>query len=132
MNEHRSACRKDTRIHKMIFCAAVLILLFAVLTAAFLYHRHDGYLVLSSEKTGKILARYPVRLSDIFSIGFVHSVNKTPVTDYYEIREDGIYVVKTVYYGFDADGSDSYHSVFAVFYVLNTDHTDPLVLLVML
>ena len=102
MNKHRSACHKDTRIHKVKFCAAVLILFIAVLTAAFLYHRHDGYLVLSSEKTGEILARYPVRLSDIFSIGFVHSVNKTPVTDYYEIREDGIYVVKTIYYGFGA------------------------------
>ncbi len=33
---------------------------------------------------------------------FVHSVNKSPVSDYYEIRSDGIYVVKTVYYGFGA------------------------------
>ena len=82
--------------------AAALILLIAVLAAAFAYQRQRGYLVLSSVKTGQIYARYPVRMSDTFSIGFIHSVNKSPVTDYYEIRPDGIYVVKTVYYGFGA------------------------------
>lgn len=82
--------------------AAVLILISAVLAAAFAYLHHGTYLVLSSAKTGEIYARYPVLESDTFSVGFIHSVNKSPVTDYYEIREDGIYVVKTVYYGFGA------------------------------
>ena len=82
--------------------AAVLILVFAVLAAAFAYQHHGLRLVLSSAKTGKVYARFPVRESDTFSVGFVHSVNKSPVTDYYEIRDDGIYVVKTVYYGFGA------------------------------
>ena len=82
--------------------AAVLILVYAVLAAAFAYHNQSGCLVLSSVKTGEVYARYPVHASDTFSIGFVHSVNKSPVTDYYEIRPDGIYVVKTVYYGFGA------------------------------
>ncbi len=79
-----------------------MILALAVLTAAFVYHHAGGYLVLSSEKTGSVYARYKVHNSDTFSIGFIHSVNKSPVTDYYEIRKDGIYVVKTVYYGFGA------------------------------
>jgi hypothetical protein len=90
--------------------AAVLILLIAVLTAAFSYRHfhvasgqgHDFDLVLSSVKTGGVYARYPVSISDTFSIGFIHSVNKSPVIDHYEIRKDGIYVVKTVYYGFGA------------------------------
>ena len=84
--------------------AAVLILVIAVVTAAFVYHcHHQGTcLVLSSAKIGEIYARYPVRASDTFSVGFIHSVNKSPVTDFYEIRDDGIYVVKTVYYGFGA------------------------------
>ena len=82
--------------------AAVLILILAVLAAAFAYQHRGGELVLSSADTGRIYARYPVSISDTFSIGFIHSVNKSPVTDYYEIRKDGIYVVKTVYYGFGA------------------------------
>ena len=82
--------------------AAVLILIYAVLAAAFAYHHQSGFLVLSSAKTGEVYARYPVHTSDTFSIGFIHSVNKSPVTDYYEIRGTQIFVEKTVYYGFGA------------------------------
>ena len=82
--------------------AAALILLIAVLAAAFLYLNRPGHLVLINEETKEEIARYPIRKGDTFGIGFIHSVNKSPVTDYYEIRSDGIYVVKTVYYGFGA------------------------------
>lgn len=46
--------------------------------------------------------RYKVADGDEFSIGFVHSVNKSPLTDVYEIREHRIYVVRTIYFGFGA------------------------------
>ncbi len=93
----------DRRTLKISIIAAALILLSAVLAAAFLFtHRKKEYLVLSSAKNGEEYARYPVRTGDGFSVGFIHSVNKSPVTDFYEIREDGIYVVKTIYYGFGA------------------------------
>ena len=62
----------------------------------------ERMLVLESAKTGEVYASYPVRLKDTFGIGFIHSVNKSPVTNWYEVRSDGIYVVKTVYYGFGA------------------------------
>ena len=82
--------------------AAALILLIAVLAAAFLYLNRPGHLVLINEETKEEIARYPARKGDTFGIGFIHSVNKSPVTDYYELKKDGIYVVKTVYYGFGA------------------------------
>ena len=99
MNKQSPEGSKSTVVR---YIAAVVILVFAVLTAAFAYHHRSMYLVLSSEKTGEVYARYPVRVNDIFGIGFIHSVNKSPVTDYYEVRKDGIYVVRTVYYGFGA------------------------------
>ena len=37
-----------------------------------------------------------------FSVEFIHSVNKSPVEDFYQVRKDGIYVVRTKYYGFGA------------------------------
>ena len=37
-----------------------------------------------------------------FSVGFVHSVNKSPVIDCYEIKHHSIYVEKTIYYNFGA------------------------------
>ena len=39
---------------------------------------------------------------DWFSVSFVHSVNKSPVTDCYQIRDRAIYVEKTIYYDFGA------------------------------
>ena len=99
----RELLLNNRRTPKLGFTAAALILLSAVLAAAFLYaQENEKYLVLSSAKTGEEYARYPVCVGDEFSIGFIHSVNKSPVTDFYEIREDGIYVVKTIYYGFGA------------------------------
>lgn len=102
MSKKSASGQQDAGALQLKRIAAVLILFIAVLAAAFVYQRHGGYLVLSSPETGEVYARYPMRVSDTFSIGFIHSVNKSPVTDFYEIREDGIYVVKTVYYGFGA------------------------------
>jgi len=39
---------------------------------------------------------------DEFSVGFIHSVNKSPLTDVYQIKDHKIYVVRTIYYGFGA------------------------------
>ena len=116
------------KIRRSGITAAALTLCIAVSAAAFLYaagapeteraqmteselqpvtetecsEDEERMLVLESAKTGEIYASYPVRLGDTFGIGFIHSVNKSPVTDWYEVRSDGIYVVKTVYYGFGA------------------------------
>ena len=102
MSKKSASDQSETGALRVKRIAAVLILVFAVLAAAFAYQHHGLRLVLSSAKTGKVYARFPVRESDTFSVGFIHSVNKSPVTDFYEIRSDGIYVVKTVYYGFGA------------------------------
>jgi len=60
------------------------------------------HLVLRNASTGAKYASFPIEDGDTFSIGFIHSVNKSPLTDYYEVRGKDIYVVKTVYYGFGA------------------------------
>lgn len=75
--------------------AAVILILWSM----FFGSRH---LVLRNALTGEKYASYPIEEGDIFSIGFIHSVNKSPLTDYYEVRGKDIYVVKTVYYGFGA------------------------------
>jgi len=63
---------------------------------------NSGWLTLRNAETGEVYAQYPVSDGDWFSIGFIHSVNKSPLTDYYEVQGDKIYVEKTVYYGFGA------------------------------
>ena len=39
---------------------------------------------------------------DEFSVSFIHSVNKSPLIDVYQIKGHTIYVVRTIYYGFGA------------------------------
>lgn len=60
------------------------------------------YLILRNGDTGKMYAAYPVNEGDEFSVTFVHSVNKSPVTDVYVIRGGAIFVTRTIYYSFGA------------------------------
>ena len=62
----------------------------------------SGSLILEDPEDKTQYAAYEAAVGDSFSVEFIHSVNKSPVTDYFEIREDGIYGIKTVYYGFGA------------------------------
>ena len=98
----RASQSSEHRIRNIAIIAAAPILLLAVLAAAYISVRGYGFLTVSSVKTGERYARYLMKTGDEFGIGFIHSVNKSPVTDYYELRRDGIYVVRTVYYGFGA------------------------------
>lgn len=60
-----------------------------------------GQLVLKDTKTGEIYGSFRLE-EEGFSVTFVHSVNKSPVTDIYEVRDGEIYMTGTVYYGFGA------------------------------
>lgn len=87
----------------IIFSAVAAVIV--IITAAMLLETNFGknYLVLYDADTGKIYAEYPAKEGDRFSVEFIHSVNKSPVRDIYEIRENGdIYVISTEYYGFGA------------------------------
>ena len=59
-------------------------------------------LILKNGDTGEVIKAFPVKDGEEFSVTFVHSVNQSPVTDVYQIRSDGIYVVRTIYYAFGA------------------------------
>lgn len=86
---------------KIIFAAAAIALV-AVAAAFLIWNRSGWYLTLRNAGTGELYARYSVRDGDWFSIKFIHSVNKFPLTDYYRIEDREIYVEKTVYYNFGA------------------------------
>ena len=83
--------------------AAAAIACLAIAAAVFCLSRNRGQLVLSNAKTGEAYARYELEPGEEFSVTFIHSVNKTPVTDCYDATEDGeIFVRKTIYYDFGA------------------------------
>lgn len=76
-----------------------------ILLAAFIIglrvHLSKQYLVLMGENN-QIYQKLPISENEEFSIEFVHSVNQSPVIDYYKVAEGEIYVTATKYYGFGA------------------------------
>lgn len=86
---------------KLIIAAAAVIL--SAAACVFYYNMTHYALVLTDLSTGEHYASYPVNIGDEFSITFTHSVNKTPVTDYYTIISDkDIHNTACRYYGFGA------------------------------
>jgi len=85
---------------RLISGTAVVVIIAISVFIYFTFSSH--YLVLRNSDTGRILATYKVNNHSEFSITFIHSVNKTPVTDVYEIRDGNIFVVRTIYYSFGA------------------------------
>ena len=75
----------------MIIAAAVVLL-----------PRSGYYLTLRNRDTGEVYARYKMGEGDRFSVTFIHSVNKYPLTDTYEIENKTIYVEETTYCSFGA------------------------------
>ena len=87
--------------YKLRVAAAAIVCL--AIAAAFVFSRPKGYLVLSNGNTGEEYARYRLNQGETFSITFIHSVNKSPVTDCYDVAEDGnIWLRQTIYYDFGA------------------------------
>ncbi len=62
----------------------------------------DKYLLALVNDNGKILFKQAIRNNDQFAIRFTHSVAKTPVTDYFMIRDGKIFLDKTIYHDFGA------------------------------
>ena len=77
-----------------VIIAAVIILIFNPFS--------DKYLILEDDQTGEIYTKIPVENLDEFEITFTQSVNKSPVTDIYQIRDGNIYLTGNIYYSFGA------------------------------
>ena len=87
--------------YKLRVAAAAIVCL--AIAAAFVFGRPKGYLVLSNGNTGEEYAHYRLNKGETFSITFIHSVNKSPFTDCYDVAEDGnIWLRRTIYYDFGA------------------------------
>lgn len=90
------------RVRNFATVAAAVMLI--ITAAAFLPGCSSGEkaLVLSDSQTGQVFARYPMEEGETFSVEFIHSVNKSPVKDVYEIRDGEIWNTQCIYYGFGA------------------------------
>lgn len=69
---------------------------------ALLFVNNKKNLYLIDTSNNKTLGVYRFDNEYKFSVEFIHSVNKSPVIDYYEYKNNNIYVTKTIYYNFGA------------------------------
>ena len=60
-------------------------------------------LILYNYNSGDEIASFPLKNDDYFYIKFTHSVNMSPVIDYYNFNDKNeIFVYKTIYYNYGA------------------------------
>lgn len=83
----------------LIASAALIVLVVAVL---FVYFIDGQYLLLTAEQDGRILFCASAAQGSEFAMSFIHSVNKSPVTEYYRIENGQIFLESLHYYTFGA------------------------------
>lgn len=91
--------RSDLRAAGMAVCAAVLTLCLPPLALA------GGGASLCLTETrgqGREIARYPLGQDRVFSLSFIHSVSRTPVTDLYRIEAGEIIQTAEIFTGHGA------------------------------
>lgn len=86
---------------RKIVLAATALILSAVVVGVFFLYPKQTYLEIISEEH-HVYQKFPVEDGTEFSVMFIHSVNKSPVEDFYRIEGKDIYVVKTKYDSFGA------------------------------
>lgn len=81
----------------LFFAASAACLFFACVALA------ESQLLLTLENPqGETLYSAPVKEGSVFGIRYVHSVAQSPVTDYFVIKDGGIWLDRTVYEDFGA------------------------------
>lgn len=91
--------RSDLRADRLAACAAFLTLLLPLPAIA------GGALSLCLTETrgeGREIARYPLGSGQEFSLSFIHSVSRTPVTDIYRVEQGQIIQTQEIFTGHGA------------------------------
>jgi len=78
---------------------ALAVLAAAVLVSVF---TRSPYLVLTNAADGSALLLHSIHDGEVFSVSYIHSVNISPVEEFYHIRQDGIVLVAIEFETFGA------------------------------
>lgn len=85
-------------MRKKVYLLGALLLLGGIL----LFSLKEKELLIRDQDTGEIYGSFDVEEGDVFSITFIHSVNKSPVTDRLMIRGKHLEAYETIYSSFGA------------------------------
>lgn len=88
---------------KYSVAAVIAFCVTAVILCCAYFGRSEGSkLVVCDSETDKVIMQFAVTEGDEFSVEFIHSVNQSPVKDVFVIRDEKIFVDRTVYSAFGA------------------------------
>ena len=90
-----------SRRNRIIIIVASVVIA-ALATVFLLFFSHATYLVLTDDLSGTHLRRVRMNGNKEFSIRFIHSVNISPVTEIFQIREGEIVLTALEFYTFGA------------------------------
>ena len=90
MNERKGSLKRIASVAAVIVAIAAAAVFFAVRTS-------PVCLVLRDADTGKRIAAFRLPDDGAFSVRFIHSVNKSPVEEFYEARNTELFVTGCVY-----------------------------------
>ena len=92
------------KIYKKVFNAIVITTMALLFLLSCKSNKVENKkLILYNYKSGSEITSYPIGQNDYFYIKFNHSVNMSPVIDYYKFNEKNeIFVYKTIYYNYGA------------------------------
>ena len=84
------------------FFVRVRALLLPILVSTFFTFGFAQALIIEDTISSEAIARFDLFEGESFSIGFVHSVNQSPVEETYQILEGKIWLISCLYYHFGA------------------------------
>lgn len=87
------------RAGKLFF---IFLSIFLVTNSCASAQEADKYLLVLENSEGKNLYTVPMSDGGEFAIRFIHSVAKSPVTDYFILKEGKVVLDKTIYHDFGA------------------------------
>lgn len=87
-------------MNKPSFLFAAVMVLTVVAAFITIGRLPGGELVIKNAETGAEYARFPLSNGELFSVTFIHSVDRSPFTDYYSADSGGIYLAGARYYSF--------------------------------
>ncbi len=98
-----SGSRPGKRISWPVSRSVLIIMSIMSILAAILFIPVSRQFIVTDDSTGEVLFSTAVEPGDVFGMKYVHSVNKSPIEDVFEILDDNrIMLKKTVFRSFGA------------------------------
>ena len=83
-------------------CVVAVILALVAISGRFLFADPVQCVVMTNAETDEVYFQQPLEADGVFSVSYIHSVNKINVEEYYRLEDDKLYLFRARYRAFGA------------------------------